>query len=487
MSSKSFSSSIQVPPESRFVASTLNYIISFAKNLDCPNDSLERLKGAMTKILNRLMNNDRNDRWAEPLEITLKVEGFQFHLIIDNHGSPLFLQSEAAAQLDQNAYQDFLDAREILPTITFSNRGRAGQRIHVRLELATSPESELPPSIADDEIFFRDLELGDMAELSRLFYAVYGYAYIDEVVYFPERMAQRIKNQKLVSRVACLANGRMVGHVGLVKQNDHPLVYEPALGVVDPTINSSGIFSRLFKEIMEICQKLPMSYCFYDIVTNHDYSQRLISRYGSTETALFVGAQISETQAKLQHLGLGEDPSDMDRYSILLAIKPQEPHPFGNEVVLPVNTGELAEVVLKPLGLSWVPAPRFHPLSSEGDFTVSYKEMQKSVIFDLVKPGRQAVRRILDDWRALLRSGYQYAGVDVSLAYPGIGQIYDTLSKSGFFIAGFIPYHFSDQMGVRFQSIAPTQVAFDKIKVHSPIAKLLLEVVRRDYERNRLL
>ena len=46
--------------------------------------------------------------------------------------------------------------------------------------------------------------------------------------------------------------------------------------------------------------------------------------------ALFVGSQVSETQAKLEHLGIGEDPREMDRYSSGRArsICAERPHPW---------------------------------------------------------------------------------------------------------------------------------------------------------------
>ncbi|NDD04213.1 MAG: hypothetical protein EB078_04855 [Proteobacteria bacterium] len=70
---------------------------------------------------------------------------------------------------------------------------------------------------------------------------------------------------------------------------------------------------------------------------------------------------------------------------------------------------------------------------------------------------------------------------------PGLAQIYDQLSSVGFFISGFIPFKASDKLAMRFQSIGPTKVAFDDIKVSTEQAKRLLDIVRKSYEGNVLL
>ena len=97
-----------------------------------------------------------------------------------------------------------------------------------------------------------------------------------------------IEQKKLISIVASLPNGRLLGHVGLRKWGDRPVVYEPCLGVVDPVMKSHGLFTRLFHRAMEIVSQLPMDYCLIDFVTNHDYTQRLVSTYHPVDLALGV-------------------------------------------------------------------------------------------------------------------------------------------------------------------------------------------------------
>ncbi|MBI4668510.1 MAG: hypothetical protein HY747_04890 [Elusimicrobia bacterium] len=254
-------------------------------------------------------------------------------------------------------------------------------------------------------------------------------------------------------------------------------MYEAALGLVDPALKSRGLFAKIFKKTMSIAGETPMHYLYFDFVTNHILSQKLISRYGTCDMALFLGCQTKEHQASLEKIGLGPDPEDMDRYTILFSIIPRVKQPFGKKICLPESLGSRLGFLLKPLGLTWYPASRIDTLTPEGGYKTEVQTAQKAVIFDMYQPGRQAAEKILDEWREYLNDGYEYAAVDVPLGGPGIGALYDLLSRNGFFVSGFIPYRFTERLGFRFQSLGHTKVAFDKIQIATASGKRLLETI----------
>ncbi|HTL11993.1 MAG TPA: hypothetical protein VL588_05875, partial [Bdellovibrionota bacterium] len=408
-----------------------------------------------------------------------------------NRGAPIFADV-AKARLERlkaaGAAGPRVDGLEI------ENLGRAGQALtlEVKVGVATGEVIKAGAGTPREEIAARDVSVrilkpDEAQALTRLFHAVYGYDYIGDFVYYPERIQAMLQDGTLVSTVAEAPGGRIIGHVGLVRRSRDPEVYEPCMGVVDPAVKSSGTFKRLFEETMRRVGATPMQYAFSDCVTNIDFSQRLVARYGGVDTALFVGSQSKETQAKLSKLGLGRDPDDMDRYSILYSVIPRVAKPFGREVVLPGNLGELLGFLLPSLGLEWTPAPRFNPLPTGGSYSSRTEPAQRSVYFELSEPGGHAATRIVEDWGRALKTGYQYAAVDVPLDRPGLGQVHDLLAEQGFFVSGFLPWRNSTRLCVRFQATGPTRVAWDKIKVFSENGRRLLEVIQADSKRNGLL
>jgi hypothetical protein len=137
--------------------------------------------------------------------------------------------------------------------------------------------------------------------------------------------------------------------------------------------------------------------------------------------------------------------------------------------------------------MAWSPAPRFQTLPAAGSFKTSTQRAQTAALFDLAEPGQEAAEDIVEEWRELLRDGFEYAAVEVPLDAPGLGPLYDILSSNGFFASGFVPYQGAGRLGFRFQALGPTKVAFDEIRVATDHGKKLLAAVRKDYEANCLL
>jgi hypothetical protein len=383
-----------------------------------------------------------------------------------------------------------LREHEVFEDVIFENRGRHGQSLTITLEKSTAGKLNLPATPAEAivldpaEVQFRPVELEEFEKVGELFWRVYDYNYVNDLVYYPEKLHALSKSGQLVSMGAWF-RGRLIGHLGLVRWKEREPVWEAALGVTDPSFKSGGLFRTLFASIMNRAHNIPMSYTFFDCVCNHDLSQRLIVREGGIDSALLVGCQTADRQASLKKLGLGEDPSQMYRYSLLFMILKQSPAPFGNCVQLPFNIGEKIGFVLDELGLAWKPSPRISPHAShQGRYLTSQYPDQRAIYFDFEEPGFGVVNQMLMEWKDFLRDGAEYASVDLPLESPALAIVHNILCENGFFVAGFIPYRGSTRLGLRLQSLAPTRVDFEHIKVFSPLAKRIRDAVRLDYERN---
>lgn len=483
------STRIELPSGPAYLLPTLNFVTTFAEQYGMLPEKRAHLRSACEHALTLVMKSNELGKSDSPVAIDIFERDGALVVEILNRGIPIFLNGAK-----HGAFHDEIAPH--LDKLSVENLGRQGQTVvlgmtlgeeALKRSLGSSGVSLDPSGGLEGEVTIRELQPGEEAALSQLFYFVYGYNYINEMVYYPEKIKSMIEQGKLISIVGALPSGRLVGHVGLLKWSDEPAVYEPCLGVTDPNLKSRGLFGQIFAKTMGRVAETPMQYCFFDFVTNHDVSQRLVAKFGTCDLSLFVGCQSKATQCKLEKLGLGTDSVEMDRYSLLFSVIPQVKHPFGKDILLPVGLGETLDFLLKPLNLSWSPAPRFQLLPQGGVYQTHFQPAQNAVIFDMVAPGRTAVDKIIKEWHQLLRNGYQYAAIEVPLDAPGIGNLYDILSGEGFFIGGFIPYHNTDRLGFRFQALGPTKVAWDDIKVHTESAKRLLEIIRQSYERNTLL
>ncbi len=488
--------SIRVYFDAQCVDPIIAFVSEYAKQQDISAEIIAGISGALSQILNLLISAGDKEIFREEFVVRVYKEDGFFNIIFFNKGFPMFVGQEwQTSNVDKTIQNGINLLSSMFSSIDFQNMGREGQTLGLKVELNkdnqatafSNQNGEHTLARGSGEVTYRDLEVGDETTLSRLFFAVYGYNYINDYVYFPQKIREMIQSKKLKSRVAVLRDGRFAAHVGLLQINQNPSVYEIALGLTDPRVPIRGMFSKLFDQVISTIDQHPMDYCIFDFVTNHDYSQKLVAKYDSKEICLNVGCQLSKTQAKLEKLGIGEDPKFSDRYSLLLAIKDIKPKPFGNSVVLPTHLGEMLDFLLENIGISWIPAPRFSPLGNDGSFEKKIQNSQKAVYFEFDQPGYEPMKQIVADWAHLLKNNFLYAAVDIPLNYPGVGLVADYLASKGFFIAGLVPYKNSNQLGFRMQSVGPTRIDFSEIKIATDTGKKLLETVQKSYERNVIL
>lgn len=478
---------LEIPPHEAFLEPAVAFILAFADRFEIGAERRERFRKAAAASIFMVIDRNGGGKSDENVVIELEEASGKLQVRILNRGVPIMLGAAASCAALFN------EASQHAESISIRNEGRAGQTVSLELSLGAATSSLHLEQVASvvipgtEAIDIRPLRPGEEEALSRLFYLVYGYNYINEDVYYPQKLKAMLADGKLLSIVAARPNGRLIGHVGLVRRSSSPPVYEAAMGAVDPAAKSRGVFGRLFHATIELAQRTPMQYCFFDFVTNHDLSQKHIARYDPCELAILVGCQSRETQARLERIGIGHDPEGMDRYSLLTSIIPRVPRPFGAEVAVPDRIGGPFGFLLEPLGMRWSPSPRFETLPSGGRCATTHQSAQSAVLFDLSEPGREAVDQIIDEWGRLLREGCQYAAVEAPLDRPGLGNLYELLSSSGFFAAGFVPYRWSNRLAFRFQAIGPTKVAFDKIKVHTDNAKRLLKLIEEDHAQSCLI
>lgn len=495
-------SKLEVPIEKQGLVTTIAFLDAWARQIELPNETVHNLELSITSTLELLVKKNKDLRRAGQIQIEFRQEFEKCEIDILNSGIPMFPSDFPSEYQNGNESEKFEDVKRArsYTNFRFENRGRNGQRILIEV---SNPGGcrELPNSLtashdlnsnsierhSSSETVIRPLRLGEEAALSRLFHRVYGYRYINDYIYYPEKIRQMIDSGKLVSLVAEMPDGSLAGHVGLIKWNNSPTVYEAALGVVDPSYKSNGLFGRIFKEVHELKNKLNFQYCIYDFVTNHELSQKLVAKYGYSDMALLLGSQVSVTQARLKELGIGSDANDMHRYSLLIAIEAGNKHPFGRNISLPTQIGEVTEFITKPLGLTWTPTPRFDLLPKDGEFTIQTQIEQKAAFIDFHQPGSGALTSLIEKWRDLLKNKFEYIAIDVPVNRSGLGQLHNLLSSHGFFMAGFVPYHYLPELAIRFQFLTPTKVSFENIKLHTPNGRQLLNMVRSDYERNTIL
>ena len=178
--------------------------------------------------------------------------------------------------------------------VVFRNLGKAGKRLELIRNLGpglpeghAAPQAE--PPVAGDAVAIRMMTEADAPSLARCLWRTYGYSYVNEDIYFPERVTELLRGGLLVSAVAVNAAEEVVGHVAIELETPGARVAECGVAVVDPRYRGHHLFERLLRCMTDWAARAGMLGLFAHAVAAHPFSQKGILAGGAVETGVVPG------------------------------------------------------------------------------------------------------------------------------------------------------------------------------------------------------
>jgi len=195
------------------------------------------------------------------LKISIWVKGIPF----DPALFPIFNRKDLEKNLNDRGLGTFL-IQQVMDDYSYINHGHDGIEVILAKYL---PSKSIEEIINDGETEAFSKRPGkekppftiglmkpeEAVEVSRLAYYSYGYSYPYENIYYPEKVARLIKSGNLISMVARLENGEIIGHAALDRGSDSTANAELGIGFSSPAYRSMGILNMLLDALIEIAKK----------------------------------------------------------------------------------------------------------------------------------------------------------------------------------------------------------------------------------------
>lgn len=184
--------------------------------------------------------------------------------------------------------------------VNFINLGRQGKRVELVKNLADQELQErdsmqgkpLPsdeePLPADTPVILRLMKPEETTLLVRCIYRSYGYTYA-EGIYYPERIQEQLQSGLMTSFVAVSADGEIVGHVAITRDDSLSRVGDCGKAVVDPRYRKLGLMTRLTVSAIEHARAAGMYGLYGETVAVHTYSQKVAVAMGGSEIGALLG------------------------------------------------------------------------------------------------------------------------------------------------------------------------------------------------------
>ena len=234
--------------------------------------------------------------------IKISLHPFKTGLRIDvqDWGIPMSYKKYTSVPLiKENASEGFNRIYNLMDTFEYRNLGKDGKKFII-VKYASHPLHNLPASPTtlsapnrkskninkDIPIVIREFKEGDEEDIAKLVYKNYGYSYIKDLFYYPQKILE-FHGKKFYSVVA-QSDIKIVGHFALILVPESTIA-EIGVVVVDPVFQGKGIMNHMIELILKKAEEIKLDAVFGEAIMYHIYSQKSNLSHGFSESALMLG------------------------------------------------------------------------------------------------------------------------------------------------------------------------------------------------------
>lgn len=417
------------------------------------------------------------------LEVIIREKGVPF----DPSAVPPYPQGPAPEDVPERGLGFHLIHRA-MDEFTFRNLGPGGKETRLIKYLSRAVAREVPapppappveaiPRSAEPVPFdVRPLDPSEAIEIARCAYSAYGYTYIYEDIYYPERIQAMIASGQLLSAVAAsrASPHEILAHCALILPAPGERVAEIGMAFTKQQYRGRGCLERLTDHLVEEGRRRGFTGLYVKAVTCHVYSQKAARKLGIRDCGILLAAGPQTFQFKRLA------PEEKQRESYLIAFR-YLAVPEGMSIHVPPHHRAMIRAIYGNLaaarGFAEDDAPAA-PLAEQSAIDVSTQPSMSLAHIAVRTWGRDAVRAVARYWKSLCLQKVEVIYLHLNLAQPHTASHCSEFEGLGFFFAGILPGgREGDELILQYLN----NVALDygQIHVESPFAGELLAYVRQ--------
>lgn len=328
---------------------------------------------------------------------------------------------------------------------------------------------EMPPIVAGQKFSVEDFCPEDALGIARLYFAVYGEMFPVDYVYDPEEMVRLNAQHEIHQVVGRAENGDVVGLYALFHNPPGRKIMEAGSWIVHPDYRNTTLSMRLARRI----HLHPPEYLGLNIISGQSVCDHLITqKMGAHFNALSCAIEIESMPPRPEaHEGWsGGRISLLNQFSVLQ----DQPH----TVFLPAQYADVLLDIYRTRELQREYAEDCPPLAAETVCTVQHMDGANLVKMTVDEVGLNVAERLLDVFGE--KPAHYVDQLVVPMNRSGSSLAVEAARTLGFFFGGLLPLWY-DSDGLLLQRVAGEPV-WAGIQLHTPHAKELLGLIRKDWE-----
>ncbi|HEY3275505.1 MAG TPA: ATP-binding protein [Syntrophorhabdaceae bacterium] len=486
------SSSLTVTSELSYLPAIQAFAREFARETGFGSNDQEMIVLALEEAVTNVIEH-AFESTEQSFQIIFEPSAGGMEIIVKDMGLPYDLsrlpEYEAPTDVEEilsKGLGSFIMAK-CVDEVFLCNLGKGGKELHLIKRLPARSVVELgeypepPPSlkpIADKavpdlslSVELRLMKSSEALEVSRLFYRTYGYSYLSDVMYYPERLAEYNQEGLITSVVAVSEEGEIVGHLAMTREKRDDIVAETGKGAVKPSFRGKDIFTGMQRLLNDTAKNMGIRALYGRSVTVHSATQKMTEKTGYKDCGVVLGYAPADIAFK----GIQEQLSQ--RESLVYCFQPVLELPVTS-VFLPSHHEPVLRRIYSNLGLTrnFHTSSKIVPMADLSVMEVKvYSEINSAEIV-IRQHGEDVIRVLRDHLRDLCAKRIDHFTLFLDLGDPATILMCEEIEKLGFFMGGIIPcLHFEDTLILQYLNnliIDPS-----RIKLHSPMAKEIVAYV----------
>jgi anti-sigma regulatory factor (Ser/Thr protein kinase)/GNAT superfamily N-acetyltransferase len=483
--------SLTVPNDLAYLPMVQAFVRAYAAETGFPAREVGRfdllMEEAATNVIQGAFGEDERatfdihcERVPMGMQITVHDEGMPFDpSLIPEYDPGAGLHAQTGRGLGSFLMQKMAD------TVEFHNLGSRGKETVFIKYLESHAVTDAPPAEEEPieetcehvppaeriEIGVGPLVADQAIEVCRCIYDAYRYTYVNEHLYYPDRVVALNQSGDMISAVAATCDGEVAGHAALVFPEDTHEVADLAVVATKARFRGQSIARRLGEYLDDEARQRGLHGMFIEEVTVHTYTQKFCHRLGFADTGFLLAYSPATTRFE------GIAGTADARRSVVVGFKYLDP-PAPAVVYAPRRHRDALAGIYRRLGAP-VTFGRDVKASSRGlpELNVSVNTRRSVATIRIPSYGRDLHERIRAEVVRLLRENVSVIDVFLDLSQRGTGRVAENLEEAGFILSGVLPGGPSGDWLIM-QFFNGVMVDYDAIQIEDPATAELLAYIR---------
>jgi hypothetical protein len=470
-----FITELKVPPQGAFGTLVERFVGDAAGRSELTAKQRRTVAGAARRGFGAIIGQAVMEA-REPIRVVAACTPLHLAISLFERGLPI---DDALARRDPkwNELCDGVDAAH------WRSHGTAGSELRLLMTRPHGLSEDAPPiappqgvPLAPPQTYvIRRFLPSDAPSIARAFYLTYGYAYDLSAVYVPARLIELNESGRYVSIVAIGADGEVVGHYALAREEDEPIA-DACGAIVLPAHRGRDLLNRLRDRAEEEAVALGLAAYYSEPVTDHARTQHASESFGAKACGITLG--VAPRSFIARHMELS---TTSQRQSCMLYVKPLKSRE-ARAIFSPPQHRSMVASIYAQLALPITvrdgtpPTGRgiFHAALTPGD------GIGTVVVEAIGSETPELVRQAVEDLRATRRLGAVY--VSLPLEDSGAPALCDAMEACGFFFSGVGPWMLGGRDALRLQ-MPLTAIDFSALVVVGTFGRRLLDYIGSQRER----